>query len=73
MDRREFLSAAAFGGYSLYVFAGDAPAETPAPSLEEIRRDLDRLAPAALEPGAAAHEPNMRLVELDCDVLVAGE
>jgi len=73
MNRREFLTTAAAGGYSLYVFAADTPpVAEPPPPVEQIRRDLDRLAPAALKPGAIAHEPNMRLVELACDVLVAG-
>ncbi len=73
MKRRAFLAGLPFGGYSLVVLADELPPpETPLPALHRVRRDLERIAPGALERGAVAPEPNMRLVELECDVLVAG-
>src|SRR5579884_2280503 len=68
MNRRDFLTAAAgLTGYSLFVRVDGLAQER---SAEDIRRGLARLAPAETRP--APHEPNMALVELGCDVLVAG-
>ncbi|HWQ56454.1 MAG TPA: FAD-dependent oxidoreductase, partial [Bryobacteraceae bacterium] len=44
----------------------------PARDADEIRRDFDRIAPRGNLRRMAANEPHMALVELDCDVLVAG-
>jgi hypothetical protein len=70
MKRRDLLTG--LGGFSVVVLAHKLPA-APAgqPPADEIRRQLERVAPAAAKraPGA---EPNMRLVELETDVLVAG-
>jgi hypothetical protein len=75
MDRRHFLAGAAgLSAYSLIV-RGPAPEasageRTPA----EIRGSFGPLAPS--DPAEVARrldgEPNMTLVDLDCDLLVAG-
>jgi hypothetical protein len=72
MKRRDVLSTLA-GGYSLVVLADRLPAaQQAAPAISDrIRRDMDRLAPAAGAGGPAA-EPHMKLVDLNTDVLVAG-
>lgn len=77
MKRRDlFRSAAGFTGYSLFVNAqGLSPAsagETAARTAEakQIIRRIDTL--TAMDTKLAAPEPNMRLVELACDVFVAG-
>jgi len=70
MRRRDLLSSVA-GGYSLYVFAGKgAQAQTPASGLHEPGR-FETIAPHS-EARLASPEPHMRLVDLECDVLVAG-
>ena len=70
MKRRDFLTGV--GGFSVVVLAHKLPA-APAEQLpaDEIRRQFEHVAPAAARraPGA---EPNMRLVELETDLLVAG-
>src|SRR5437870_1372215 len=73
MRRRDFLQTVGLAGYSLVVLAGDAghsPADEMTP--EERRRVFDRLVPPAAARKPAAAEPNMTLVDLECDVLVAG-
>ena len=73
MKRRDFFAGFGVGAYTLAVLADRLPAaERPISNLDRLRRDLDSLSPAAAEQGRAAREPNMRLVELECDVLVAG-
>src|SRR5215469_1270788 len=72
MRRRDLLNSLA-GGYSLYVFAGKgAQAQTPAPPdrLHDPGR-FEAIAPHS-EARLASPEPHMRLVDLECDVLVAG-
>ncbi|HTU26491.1 MAG TPA: FAD-dependent oxidoreductase [Pirellulales bacterium] len=79
MRRRDFLTLAASGSaYSLLVRLDQSPvaaAELAAGpgerSADEIRAEIARLAPSG-ELAAAASEPHMRRVELNCDVLVAG-
>ncbi len=73
MGRREFLAAAGASAYSLYVFAGDeakGAERTPA----EIRGAFKALVPT--DPEAVKRrfegEPNMTLVDLEADLLVAG-
>ncbi len=73
MRRRDFMTGVGMGGYSLLVFADQVPSgRVPIPAANRIRRDLERLAPASAHRGGVAAEPNMKLVELDCDILVAG-
>jgi hypothetical protein len=71
MNRRDFLAAAGLTGYSLLVRVEDEPSAWAAErSVEDIRRELGRVAPPGAAP--AAGERNMALVELSCDLLVAG-
>ena len=73
MRRRDFMGGLGFGGCSLVVLADQLPAaEHPIPAPERVRRDLEQVAPAGLKVMGAGPEPNMRLVGLECDVLVAG-
>ncbi len=73
--RRDFLAAAGMSTYSLLVLAdGQAGASPPERSPAEIRDSFREIAP--LDPALAARrfegEPRMTLVDLSCDVLVAG-
>ncbi|MEK7406736.1 MAG: FAD-dependent oxidoreductase [Acidobacteriota bacterium] len=68
MKRRDFFG---WGPYSLIVLA-DGPAPAAEPPQEEVRQAFDRIAPPGAEGPTLAGEPHMRLVELECDVLVAG-
>jgi hypothetical protein len=70
--RRDFLASLGLGTYSLMVLADDAPTAGADLSVEEIRREFDRVAPPSGQRTAAPHEPHMTQVRLDCDVLVAG-
>ncbi len=60
MRRRDLLST-----YSLLIFAGDLPAQTPARDFNTVTPPKDRRRPSPTEP-------NMALVDLSADVLVAG-
>ena len=71
MRRRNFL--AGFSGYSLAVNAAGLPPMTD--EQKRIFRDqraFPAIAPASSKAGLWMPEPNMVLVDLDCDVLVAG-
>jgi hypothetical protein len=70
MDRRDFL-AAGMTGYSVLVFAGDLPPVRAAEEPGRPKPDFDRVAPPKL-PRMMEGEPHMALVDLECDVLVAG-
>lgn len=76
VSRRDFLTGAAagFAGYSLLVDAREfAPLHAAEASPEQIRATLDSLAPNELNNASRfAGEPHMTLVDLDCDLLVAG-
>ncbi len=63
MNRRDFVWG--FAPYSLVVLAGDR-------AQSDIPRPFERVAPPNARRGGAKAEPHMSLVELDCDVLVAG-
>lgn len=72
MKRRDFLTSLSFAPYSLIVLASDGQTAGGAElTREEIRREFARIAPAT-DRRASPVEANMTLVELDCDVLVAG-
>jgi hypothetical protein len=72
MRRRDFLQAAGLATYSLVVLAdGPAPAAAGEVGPDERRRWFERVAPPGA-PRYLAREPHLRLVELPCDVLVAG-
>lgn len=77
LNRRGFLAAAGLSTYSVMVLAdGTAGAAPPTPPREpaEIRDAFRAIAP--MDPAAAARrfdgEPHLTLVDLECDVLVAG-
>src|SRR6185437_7981047 len=74
MRRRDFLAAAGLTGYSLLVradgaWAGSSPVVTPP---REIRDVFDVISPEKDAGPALAREPHMSVVDLNCDVLVAG-
>jgi hypothetical protein len=69
MNRRKFLSLAGLTSYSVFARVDHLTAVPP--SREEINDAFNTIAP----PGGKQRlrgEPNMTLVELECDVLVAG-
>lgn len=72
MNRRYFLSlTGAAAGYTLWVRIPALAASTTLPSTRaEISQRWSALAPPDANPAPA--EPHMTLVELQCDVLVAG-
>ncbi|MBL9208457.1 MAG: FAD-dependent oxidoreductase [Opitutaceae bacterium] len=76
LSRRHFLSgAASLATYSLIVRAPStlsAQYESGPIQREAIAPRIDTLAPDDARTGGVAAEPNLRRVELDCDVLVAG-
>jgi FAD dependent oxidoreductase/F5/8 type C domain len=76
MKRRDFLSTAAGAtGYSLFISVDSLARQDQAPrSADQIRRDLERIAPPNNRNAvtAAPVERNMSIVDLSCDVMVAG-
>lgn len=58
-------------GYSLIVRA-DGFSSAPPPSRQQISSAFERVAPAQKGTGALAGEPHMTLVDLSCDVFIAG-
>ncbi len=76
MRRRDFLAAMGMTGYSLIVNADGAPAtSSTAPATQnsrDIREVFETISPAADKTSPQSAEPHMTLVELDCDVFVAG-
>ncbi|MFN0108392.1 MAG: FAD-dependent oxidoreductase, partial [Blastocatellia bacterium] len=73
MKRRDFLTTAAVTtGYSMFISVdGLAQDQQDKRTAEQIRQEMQRLAPAG-NLSAALLERNMKLVELNCDLLVAG-
>ena len=70
MRRRDLLTS-----YSLIVLADQLPAaQAPTTITPRMRRQFDRIAPPENQRARAAalNEPNMGLVDLKCDVFVAG-
>lgn len=72
MKRRHFVSMFGAGTYSLSVFADQLPPRQGPLPVDQIRKTLDSAAPEAAQSGRIAVEPNLRLVEMETDVLVAG-
>lgn len=72
MNRRKFFADLGLGGYSLVVLAGDLPGQEPSLSPEEMRRAFDRVAPPERARKFASAEPHMTMVDLSCDLFVAG-
>lgn len=74
-SRRKFMTgAAAFTGYSMLVKAPQALASENDPFVrrEDIAPRIDELAPDDAKPDVSSTDPNMRVVNLESDVLVAG-
>lgn len=67
MRRRDLLAQLGLGGYSLVVFADQIP-----PSARVRPRQFDFTSIAREDTARASAEPNMRLVEVETDVFVAG-
>src|SRR4051812_21044270 len=75
LNRRGFLAAAGLSTYSVMFLADEsARAAVPERTPDEIRDAFRAVVP--LDPALAARrfdgEPHMTLVDLECDVLVAG-
>jgi len=72
MNRRRFLSLAGAGaGYSVLVRVGGLAEGSPAlPSRKEIEQGFEQIAPPAND--RLRSEPHMLLVDLACDVFIAG-
>jgi hypothetical protein len=72
MKRRDFLTTAAVTtGYSMFITVDGLAQAQDQRTAEQIRQEMQRLAPAGNRT-AAPLERNMTLVDLNCDVLVAG-
>ena len=76
MNRRDFLaSTLGAAGYSLFVRADGAWGSRP-PAVESvpdhIEAEFERIAPAGADRTFAPNEPHMTLVDLSCDLFVAG-
>lgn len=74
LDRRGFFAAAGLSAYSVMVLADRSAAAEPAPTPDGIRASFQSIVP--VDPEAVSRrfdgEPNMTLVDLECDVLIAG-
>lgn len=71
MNRRDFLTlAGGMTGYSVFVRADDSGPASP--SRNKIAGQFDRIAPAQPSGDRFAGEPHMTVVDLACDVCVAG-
>lgn len=71
MNRRDLFTG--LTGYSLVVMADQLPpAEGGARPPAGLPRDFTRIAPPENRRKKLAAEPNMTLVDLDCDLMVAG-
>ena len=72
ISRRGFLGAA--GAYSLYIFADENSASAEERTPDQIRESFGPIVP--LDPKLVEKrfegEPHMTLVDLNCDLLVAG-
>ncbi|MCU0784147.1 MAG: FAD-dependent oxidoreductase [Verrucomicrobia bacterium] len=74
MNRRSFLASAGLAtAYSVFVRADGLAEAHAAPSTrEEISKAFDNIAPTSPSASRFAGEPHMTLVDLTCDVFVAG-
>jgi len=71
--RRDFLAASAMLGYSVYIDATHAAPRDPTALTRAQRQQVfERISPPPDAPQPASPEPHMTLVDLDCDVMVAG-
>ena len=72
-SRRQFLTASAAAGYGLIIDARDVAAQSEQSTTpKHLPPFFESIAPDNTGRGALATEPNMTLVELKYDVLVAG-
>lgn len=72
MNRRDFFTTAAGAtGYSLFITVDGIGADQQGRSANEIRKELERIAPQGNRTPAPV-ERNMTMVDLSCDVMVAG-
>lgn len=71
-SRRQFFTASAVAGYSVIVDARDIVGQLHDKTPKELPPFFESIAPEDAKRGRIADEPNMRLVELEYDVLVAG-
>ena len=69
MRRRDLITS-----YSLMVLADQIPPAQAQTITPEMRKQFDRIAPPSKDAQAATafQEPNMGLVNLECDVFIAG-
>ncbi|MCX6610938.1 MAG: FAD-dependent oxidoreductase, partial [Acidobacteria bacterium] len=69
MRRRDLITS-----YSLMVLADQIPPAQAQTITPEMRKQFDRIAPPSkdLQSASAIHEPHMSLVNLECDVFIAG-
>jgi len=69
MRRRDLLTS-----YSLVVLADQLPPAQAQTITPQMRRQFDQIAPPSKDAKSAAtvHEPHMSLVDLNCDVFIAG-
>src|SRR3989440_4558115 len=73
MRRRDFLKTIGLTGYSLVVLAGASDeARSGELTVDERRRVFDQIVPPTGSGKVLATEPHLTLVDLPCDVLVAG-
>jgi hypothetical protein len=74
MNRRSFLASTGLAtAYSVFVRAdGLAEAHAAPPTREEISKAFDNIAPPSPSASRFTGEPHMTLVDLNCDVFVAG-
>ncbi len=72
MKRRDFLTTAAVTtGYSMFIKVDGLAQDQDKRTAEQIRQEMQRIVPTGNRT-AAPLERNMTLVDLQCDVLVAG-
>lgn len=72
-SRRQFLTASAVAGYGLIIDARDVVAQAEQSTTpKELPPFFESIAPDHSARGAFSAEPNMTLVDLEYDVLVAG-
>lgn len=76
VSRRDFLAGigvSGFAGYTLLINGGDLSEASAAATPEQIRAAFDTIAPPKEKANQRFDgEPNMALVDLQCDLLVAG-
>src|SRR5438045_4895158 len=67
MRRRDLIT-----NFSLVVLADQLPPATAQSITPHMQRDFERIAPANKQQAGSMSEPHMALVNLECDVFIAG-